>query len=119
MPASRSGPAEPSRQTLIYVLETYWEGTLDRPDYALGEILLALCGRYGRTAEVRQRKLHSVTDFLRLAPLAAFWPGPVIMVISSHGGPCGPRFERSAVEGEHAPLAPIAMGGFLVKLIRI
>ena len=93
----RFRPAEASRKTLLYVLETYWERTLDRPDYSFGEILQSLCRRFARTVDFRHRRITSVTDFRRFALLAAFVAEPVVIVLSSHGGPCGPWMEYSAV----------------------
>jgi hypothetical protein len=69
---------------MLYVLETYWETSLDEPGYTFGEILEKLVARLPLVTYRHRRTTDSAT-FRRFANLAAFVDCDVIMVISSHG----------------------------------
>jgi hypothetical protein len=83
----------------LVVLEAYWQGGLHEPDYSYGEMLGAFFERLP-DVEFRQRFFSGPIDFERLAGECAELEEPVILYVSSHGGPAEIFAPGGSVTGE-------------------
>lgn len=76
----------------LVVLEAYWESTLNERPYAFGEMLESYFQMsQARHVKVRHRFFHDAKDLERLLDDIPFLPGPVVLVVSSHGDASGIR----------------------------
>ena len=73
-------------QAWLVILEANWETVISEPEYAFGEMLTNYFNMAtARHVEVRHRFFHDSTDLRRFCQEIQFLPGPVVLLISTHG----------------------------------
>ena len=89
--------SEPGQLWLV-ILEADWETGMAEPEYAFADML----EQYFRMASarhvsVRKRSFHDRTDLVRCCRELKYLPGPVVLVISSHGSRAGVSVGRQTI----------------------
>lgn len=80
----------PSDRVWLVILEAHWEGSLAEREYSFGEMLRSYFSMpSAQHVAVRQRMFHDEDDFRRFAAEVPFLPGPVVVLVSTHGTPEG------------------------------
>ncbi|MEM7454374.1 MAG: hypothetical protein AAF456_08455 [Planctomycetota bacterium] len=102
----------------LIILEANWETTLDEPQYAFSEMLEEYFTMgSARHVEVRRRSFHDSTDLKRFCMQVKYVPGPVVLLISTHGSPSGISVFNETIGPE--VLADCVSGTSNLKLLHL
>ena len=89
---------EPGEVWLL-ILEAHWENSLVEKEYSFGDMLRSyLSMAQSNYVKIRHRNFHDLEDLHKFCREIPYIPGPVVLLVSSHGSPDG-----------------IAVGGDLIK----
>ena len=76
----------PLGEKWLVILEANWEGSLDEPQYAFADMLKQyFTMSIARHVNVRTRTFHDATDLMRFCREVKYLPGPVVLLLSTHG----------------------------------